>query len=71
MAAQGDRIRIPKPTQRTGYDVKGDPYQVYRFAMPDGSFLDIDRGVADCAKNTKAFLDAEYVRNLLNLGGHY
>jgi hypothetical protein len=72
MADEGDRlINIPKPERTIGFRANAHPYQVFRFAMPDGSYLDVDAEVALAAKNTKAFLDAEYVRNLLNLGGHY
>ena len=64
-------LSIPKPKRTIAYRANAHPYIVYRYKMDDGSYLDIDAKIADDAKNTKAFLDAEYVRNLLGLGGHY
>lgn len=66
-----DGIKIPKPRHCISYDELGKPYLVYRFAMPDGSYLDIDSKIVQKAKSKKGFLDAEYVRNYLGLGGHY
>lgn len=71
MADGSDSLEIPKPERTIGFRANAHPYQVFRFAMPDGSYLDVDVEIALAAKNTKAFLDAEYVRNLLGLGGHY
>lgn len=62
--------KIPTPERTIGYDELGHAYDVFRFKMKDGSYLDIDAAIAVSAKNTKAFLEAEYVRAELDFGGH-
>ena len=64
-------LEIPTPIRCIAYKEDASAYIVYRYKMDDGTYLDIDAFAADNANNTKAFLTAEYVRNLIGLGGHY
>lgn len=65
------KLVIPKPQRAIHYDANGNAFDVFRFKLMDGSYLDIDVMIALQQKNTKAFLDAEYVRAELSLGGWY
>lgn len=45
--------------ETTGYDMNDEPYPCYRVRLKDGSYLDVNKTVADASKNVEKFIRRE------------